>query len=231
MSWADGPLRAISIETTGGDDETTRIVAIAVVFIGDKVPNDNLNLLIDPGVPIPAEATSRHGISTERVRAEGMAPADALQTIKNRLDGCWGSGHPLIGFDITSTLTVLDREMRRHLDTGLAVTGPVIDPHVIDVALERRDGTPSLAETCQHYEVRHGRHHDPVEDAFAAARLAWKLARQHPGEVGHKSLMELHRQQIDWAAKHKDHTWPFQPNSTINPRWSPDVTVSAKSWG
>jgi DNA polymerase-3 subunit epsilon len=223
MTWEKYPLRAISIETTGGDEETARIVAIGLVFIGDTVPLDNVSLLIDPGVPIPAEATARHGITTEQARAEGTAPAEALQTIRNRIEGAWSDGHPLIGFDIIRTLTLLDREMRRHLRTGLAVTGPVIDPHVIDLALNRRDGPRSLAETCRYYQVRQGRAHDPVEDALAAARLAWKLARRHPDEVRRKRLPELHRQQINWAQRHADHSWPLRPNSTVDPRWNPAV--------
>jgi DNA polymerase III subunit epsilon len=223
MTWEDCPLRAIGVETTGGDEETARIVAIALVFVGDPEPRDNVSLLIDPGVPIPAEATARHGITTERVRSEGTAPAEALQTIQNRIDGLWGRDHPLIGFDIIRTLTLLDREMRRHLGSGLAVTGPVIDPHVIDLALDRRNGPRSLAETCAYYRVRHGRLHDPVEGALAAARLAWKLARRYPDEVRRKRLPELHRQQIDWAHRHADHSWPLRPNSTVDPRWDPAV--------
>jgi DNA polymerase-3 subunit epsilon len=223
MTWEACPLRAISIETTGGDEETARIVAIALVFIGDPVPIDNVSLLIDPGVPIPAEATARHGITTEQVRAEGTAPAEALETIRHQIERSWGDDHPLIGFDIIRTLTVLDREMRRHLGTGLAVTGPVIDPHVIDLAVNRRDGPRSLAETCTYYQVRHGRWHDPVEDALAAARLGWKLARLHPDEVRRKRLPELHRQQIDWAHQHADRSWPLRPNSTVDPQWNPAV--------
>lgn len=233
MSWADGPLRAISIETTGGDDETARIVAAALVFIGDTVPLDNVNLLIDPGVPVPAEAAIRHGITTERARAEGIPPSEALQIIANRIRGAWGCGNPLIGFGIVSTLTVLDREMRRHLGRGMAVEGPVIDPHIIDSATDHRDGQRSLHETCQYYNVRYGRPHDPEEDALAAARLAWKLARRHPAKIGRKPLPDLHRQQIEWAGQQAarraktgddgqfaDGIWPLRPSSSVDPRWN-----------
>lgn len=78
--------------------------------------------------------------------------------------------------------------MRRHLHAGLAVTGPVVDPHIIDLAMDRRDGPRSLAETCEYYRVRHDRSHGPVEDALAAARLARKLTRGHPDEVRSKTF-------------------------------------------
>ncbi|WP_326943207.1 hypothetical protein OG439_24465 [Amycolatopsis sp. NBC_01307] len=38
MTWEDCPLRAISVETTGDDEETARIVAIALVSIDGMVP-------------------------------------------------------------------------------------------------------------------------------------------------------------------------------------------------
>jgi len=223
VSWADGRLCAISVETTGGDDERARLVAIAMVFIGDNPPIDDVRLLINPGIAIPVEATSRHHITTEWVKAEGIAPAEALQTIRNRLQGCWGSGDPLIGFDIMSTLTVLDREMRRHLGVGLAVTGPVVDPHLIDRVLDRAGRTRSLPESCRHYEVRHDSPHDAVANAYAAARLAWRLARRHPKKIGNKPLMKLHQQQLDWAPRNGRPGWPLRPNSTVDPRWTNDV--------
>ncbi|WP_326943208.1 hypothetical protein OG439_24470 [Amycolatopsis sp. NBC_01307] len=39
------------------------------------------------------------------MRAEGAAPAEALQTIRNRIEGAWGSSYALVGFDIVRTLT------------------------------------------------------------------------------------------------------------------------------
>lgn len=156
---------AIGIETTGGDVETTRIVALALLFLGDKTPVPN-------AIHVFAE--------TE--------PGEVLQEVANRLPASWGLGRPLIGFGIHRTLTVLDREMRRYLGHGFAVTGPVIDPHVIDLALDRREGERSLAQTCERYSVRHGSLDDPEQQALAAARLAgwlaWKMARGYRKQVG-----------------------------------------------
>ena len=80
VSWADGSLCGIDIEITGGDPETARIIAIAMVFVGDEAPIDNVSLLVDPGVTIPAEEAALHGLTTERLRAEGLVPAEALQS-------------------------------------------------------------------------------------------------------------------------------------------------------
>ncbi|MFH8791655.1 hypothetical protein [Streptomyces sp. NPDC017941] len=105
----------------------------------------------------------------------------------------------MIGFDLARALTVLDRDMRRHLGKGLAVTGPLIDPHVIDRALGRRAGPRTLEETCARYRVRHQAGRGPGEDALSAARLAWRPAWVHPAAVGRLTPAERHRQQVDWA--------------------------------
>ncbi|MFI1016099.1 hypothetical protein [Streptomyces sp. NPDC020965] len=201
-SWADGPLCAIAVATTGGGVETARIIALSVKFLVSPNPDTDIDIdiLIDPGIPVPADAAARHGITTARVQAEGIPAAQALRDIANRLAGTLGSGQrPVIGFDLAPALTTLDREMRRHLGEGLAVTGPLIDPHVIDRALDRRAGPRTLEATCQHYRVRHEAGCGPGEDALAAARLAWRLAKLHPTTVGRPTPLELHGKQIDWA--------------------------------
>jgi DNA polymerase-3 subunit epsilon len=237
MGWVDEPLCGISIETTGGDDETARIVAAGMVFVGDKTPRDPVSLLIDPGVPVPAAAAARHGITTERVQAQGIAAADGLRRFAAELERWWLRSRPVIGYGLLSTLTVLDREMRRHLGRGLAVSGPVVDPQVIDRAMDRRSRPRSLAEDCRYYGVRYDRPHEPVPDALAAARLAWKLARRYPGKVGSRPLLRLYQDQQDWGWRQAardaglPHTgrqsarnpWPLRPCSWINPQWDQRV--------
>lgn len=227
MSWADRRLCGFDVETTGEGQESARIVAVALVFVGGGQPTDTVDLLVDPGVEIPAEATAVHGITTERVRAEGLQPAEAMQMVANRLGGAWRSGVPVVGFNVVYDLTVLDRELRRHLGAGLAVSGAVVDPHVIDRALDRRKGKRTLEKTCRYYNVRHDGAHDATQDALAAARLAWRLAKRYPAEVGGRTLAELHRQEMDWAQqwairlneywrsqkqdKSIDGVWPLRP--------------------
>lgn len=227
MSWADRRLCGFDIETTGGDRETARIIAATVVLVGGGQTTDAVHLLVDPGMEIPAQATAVHGITTERVQAEGLKPIDATEMVTNRLRDAWGSGIPVIGFNIVYDLTVLDRELRRHLGVGLTVSGPVVDPHVIDRALDRRKGKRTLEETCRYYKIQHDGAHDATHDAIAAARLAWRLAKRYPAEVGGRTLAELYKQEVDWARQWAtglneywrsqgrnqsiDGSWPLQP--------------------
>jgi DNA polymerase III subunit epsilon len=191
------------VETTGPDPDSARIVTATVVLVGGGCPTETLCLLADPGVEIPAAATAVHGITTGRARAEGRKPAEVAQTVAGALAEAWSTG-PVIGFNIVYDLTVLDRELRRHAGSRLEVSGPVVDPHVIDRALDRRKGKRTLEETCRHYAIRHDGAHDATQDALAAARLAWRLARRHPAEVGDVPLADLHGRQVDWSRQWAD---------------------------
>lgn len=180
LSWADRRLCGFDIETTGEGGEVARVITVTLVFVGGGQQAETVCLLADPGVEIPDGTTAVHGITTERARAEGLKPGKVMETVASRLAEAWSTG-PVIGFNIVYDLTVLDRELRRHAGSSLDVSGPVIDPHVIDRALDRRKGRRTLEETCRYYDIRHDAAHDATQDALAAARLAWRLAKMPPG--------------------------------------------------
>jgi DNA polymerase III subunit epsilon len=227
VGWADGRLCGFDVETTGEEPDLARIVTATVVLVGANRPNHEFRLLIDPGVPIPAASTAFHGITTEQAHAEGRAPAEALSEIVRLLRTSWERGMPVVAFNGSYDFTVLDRELVRHLGGGFAASGPVVDPHIIDRALDRRRGKRTLEETCRHYQVRLDSAHDATEDALAATRLAWRLARVYPAEVGERSLSDLHDTQVVWSQqwadslnqywrsqgkdKEMDGAWPVRP--------------------
>lgn len=200
MTWADGPLLAFDLETTGPDPETARIVQAALCYIvpGKKVIERVL--LADPGVEIPAEATAVHGISTEQARAEGKPLYEVVEEVATVIEVSWGEEHPLIAYNAVYDLTVLDREITRMGLTPLAI-GPVVDPFVIDKKHDQyRKGSRKLIDTCAHYGITLSEEdaHGAAADAMAAARLAWKLSRVYP-VVGDLDLGQLHQLQIAWA--------------------------------
>ena len=61
------PLIFFDLETTGVRVETDRIVQIAAIKLHPSGHQEELNKLVNPTVPIPAEATAIHGISDEHV--------------------------------------------------------------------------------------------------------------------------------------------------------------------
>jgi DNA polymerase-3 subunit epsilon len=174
--------------------------------VGDGSPSVFHAWLLDPGVPIPAGASAVHGITTERARAEGRPPREAVEEIVATLAAQLVDGVPVVAFNARFDLTCLDREARRLgieplLDRVGGEAGMlVVDPFVLDKQLDRfRKGKRTLGAVCAHYNVPLDEAHASHADALAAARVAWRLGQAF-AEL-HVELAELHRQQIAWAAE------------------------------
>jgi len=158
MRWHGGPMVGFDTETTGVDVGSDRIVTAAVVH-RDANGTRVRTWLIDPGVPIPEQATAVHGITTERARADGCAPRVALEEVTAELVAAWRAGIPVVAFNAGYDLSLLDAELTRN---GLPTVekrlgrpaGPVIDPLVLDRALDRyRRGKRRLGDLCALYGV------------------------------------------------------------------------------
>lgn len=198
-SWADGHLVAFDLETTGTDTDTDRVVTATVVRIVPGQQPRVHNWLADPGVEIPAESTEVHGITTEHARTQGRAAPDVVAEIAETLAGIWRSTAPLCAFNASFDLSVLDSELRRHHQRELTVSGPVVDPLCIDRKMDRyRKGKRTLEAMCEHHRVRLDGAHTSAGDALGAARLAWRLAKTYPEDVGTVALESLHEQQMGW---------------------------------
>lgn len=205
MEWHLGRLAAFDIETTGVNCHSDRIVTAAISLVGDQRPSEEHTWLVDPGVEIPQDATAVHGITTERARAEGVAPAVAVEQITTILAGQIALGVPIIAFNARFDLTILNCEARRHGVTPLVdqVGGLeqliVVDPFVIDKQFDRfRKGKRTLGALCEHYQVGLDEAHAAHADALAAARLVWRM-RQTIAELAAIELKSLHSKQVAWS--------------------------------
>ncbi len=206
--WHGGPMVAFDLETTGTDIESDRIVTAAVVTLGpDGQVAGERTWLVDPGVPIPEQASAIHGISTDHARSRGMAAPEAIEEITRTLVEALSSGTPLVVMNARYDLTLLDRECRRH---GILPLGerwpvnsapPVIDPLVLDKHADRyRKGRRTLQALCEHYGVTLEAAHDAGADALAAARAARRMGAVHAA-IGTVALPDLHELQIRAAAE------------------------------
>lgn len=203
--WANTTLIAIDAESTGPNPLGAAIVSWARWTIhlgtGDKQVR---TWLIDPGHPIPAEATAIHGITTDHARAHGQPPATALAEIARDLLHHVGRGGVAVGFNARFDLTLLRAECARHelegLVEALATPEPVADPYVLDHHLNpARDGSRSLVATAAHYGITLAEPHRADADALAAAWLLHRQLTDHP-KLAQLTPAELHRRQKTWFA-------------------------------
>lgn len=156
--WIDGPVLGFDTETTGVDVLSDRVVTAAIVR-REGSEQAVSTWLLDPGVEIPTEAAAIHGISTEHARMHGRPAAPALDEIARTLAAALLRDEPVVAFNASFDLTLLDAELRRYALPTLAerigrAVRVVVDPLVLDRHLDRyRRGKRKLGDLCGHYGV------------------------------------------------------------------------------
>lgn len=225
MSWLHSPILAMDTETTSANPEEARLLTVAILRSGGHGEWEPIeNSLVNPGVPIPPDATRIHGITDEDA-AKGASPTEVLESVHEILSQAYVREIPVVGHNLTYDFTVLDREMRRHLGHGVTV------PLVLDtLVLFRRFDHATGSRTLEQLAYRNGitfPAHNAAADALASLRLLHILA-------GENDLLpivhpyDLHAKQAAWyeaqtlAAHHRrlgrgrvepapDTSWPLIP--------------------
>jgi DNA polymerase-3 subunit epsilon len=200
QSWFS-TLGVFDLETTGVDIETARIVSAHVgVLNADGELIERHDWLANPGIEIPAGASAIHGISTERARAEGQPAAVVVAEIVHTLRELLARGIPVTIYNAAYDLSLLNREALRYGIEPLQEPAPIIDPLVLDKAVDKyRKGKRTLEAAALYYGVALTEAHDAAADAIAAGRVAQAMARKHVAALDIE-LALLHSQQINWCA-------------------------------
>ena len=81
------PLAVIDLETTGTDTKLDRIVEVSVLKLSPGGETDHRTRRVNPGVPIPPEATAVHGITDDDV-ADCPTFRAVAPGLAKYLDGC-----------------------------------------------------------------------------------------------------------------------------------------------
>ena len=149
------PLAVLDLEKTGTDPKTARVVEVSVLRLAPGAEPVHRTRRVNPGVPIPAEASDVHGIFDADVAAEPSFPRLAPGLLAF-LEGCDLCGFNLKKFD----LRVLHVEFQRAGLTFPLDGRAVLDPMEIFHAKEKRD----LAAAVRFYL---GREHDGAHAARA----------------------------------------------------------------
>ncbi|MBW6459026.1 MAG: 3'-5' exonuclease [Bacteroidales bacterium] len=117
------PLAIFDLETTGTNVATDRIVEISVIKLMPDGSKEALNQRINPGMPIPNEATLIHGITDLDVK-ESPSFNDFAPKLNDFLENADLSGYNAIKFDIP---LLVEEFLRAGIDFSL------MDRHVVDV--------------------------------------------------------------------------------------------------
>ncbi|UJP39732.1 DNA polymerase III subunit epsilon [Cellulomonas palmilytica] len=204
-TWNHVPLLGFDTETTGVDVRNDRVVSAALVR-RDHAGTHVRTWLIDPGVEIPDAAGAVHGLTTEHVRAHGVAPGPALDQVADEIVAALRDGSALVAYNADFDLAVLDAELVRHgLPTLPDRLGgpvrPVLDPMVLDrMADPAREGGRRLVDLCEHHDVTTGLLHTADADALATLDVLERVLAASPALLA-ATPEDLHdRQRVAVAA-------------------------------
>lgn len=168
----DRPLAVIDLETTGTDVETARIVQIGYLILVDGgFAEHRETLLINPGIPIPAEASAIHGI-TDAMVAQAPTFDELAGAILEDLAECDLAGFNIEKFD----LPLLKAEFLRAGYVGFGADRRVVDAMRICHQREKRD----LGWASRFYLGRdHSDGHDALADAAVTAEILVEQVRRY----------------------------------------------------
>jgi DNA polymerase-3 subunit epsilon len=149
------PLCGLDLETTDKDPQQARIVQVAFVMrYPDDTPPLRWSTLVNPGVPIPAEAIEVHGIADSQV--QGCRPFAAIaENLASGLVDC-----DFAGFNVKYDLRVLEAEMGRAGVEWTYQGARILDGHRLWQLLSPR----TLSDACRHWL---GREPSDAHDAVA----------------------------------------------------------------
>lgn len=157
------PLAVLDLETTGAVLQLDRVVEIAILKIYPDGRRATLHERLNPGCPIPPEATAIHGIDNADVR-DCPTFKNVAAKIARFLKSCDLAGYNLIRFD----LPLLQAEFSR-AEFDFSFKGcRIVDACHIFIKKEPRDLTAALKLFCN--EDR-SQAHSALHDVYSC----WKV--------------------------------------------------------
>ncbi|MFI2206776.1 3'-5' exonuclease [Streptomyces sp. NPDC020192] len=130
--WFPGPsVLVLDTETTGTYTDRDRVVELAWL-LADHAPRKWRSHLINPGVPMPADAYTVNGIDDSLLHAEGGSPAQTLDHALEAIAEHLREGAVLVVANAEFDLELLDAECRRHSLRPLAARVGVEHLEAID---------------------------------------------------------------------------------------------------
>lgn len=168
--WAELPIALVDVETTGKDASADRVVEVGVVIARGGEIVDRKNWLVNPGRPIPKEASEVHKITDEDVKDAPPFERIAAE-VAAALAGCIPAAYNA-AFDRAFIASELGR-------AGMSLRKDVewLDPLVWARELQQGERSRALGEVAARLGIALENAHRASDDAEAALRVLLALGR------------------------------------------------------
>jgi DNA polymerase-3 subunit epsilon len=175
--WSDLPIALIDVETTGTDASVDRVVEVGIAIARGGQVVERKNWLVDPGRPIPKEASEVHNITDEVVRGAPRFEVVA-RGIVALLTGCVPGAYNA-AFDRAFLVNELARAglAQDEIPPPLRKGVEWIDPLVWARELQQGEKSRALGEVASRLGIAHENAHRASADAEAALLVMLALGR------------------------------------------------------
>lgn len=172
VDWYSARIAAVDVETTGKGDED-RIVELGIVIAeaGQVVSRESWR--VNPGIPIPVEASAIHGIYDADV-----ADAPRIEDI--------GFQERIVGCQLLAYNAPFDERF-------LALGQAYIDPLIWVREIQRYKKGKKLTDACQRLGIQLDNAHAASADAEAAYLVMCELRHDHRVPKGLRVLLATQR--------------------------------------
>ncbi len=190
------PLLFFDLETTGVDISKDRIIQIGIVKVHPNGKRETFEYLVNPTIPIPAEATAVHGISDEAVKNMPTFYEISLKLMEIFKD-CDIAGFNSNRFDVPFLFEELSRA---------GITWDYTAHKFVDVyTMYARTNERTLQEAYAKYVGGEFNAHDAIADVNATIDVFYALLREHeelPITVSELDLYSLYdKKRADLSGK------------------------------
>ena len=170
------------LETTGLDVSKERIVQLAVVKINIDGSKEEKNVIVNPTIPIPKEASDVHGITDEMVK-DAPEFKQVAKSFYEYIEGCDLFGYNITGFDIP---LLVEELIRAGIDYNFD------NIKIVDVMSIYKKLHPRTLSACYNYytgNILEGSH-DALNDTKATVDCFMEMIEQE-AELMDKSIDDL----------------------------------------
>lgn len=163
---------ALDVETTGLNPEQDRIVQFCLVQLNPKLEvQQSIKATVNPGIPIPPEATAIHGIRDLDVHGLPF-----FSKYASWIQGLLQPEEVVIGYNGNFDLDFLHYELVRAGEAGIPITQPLVDP----CRIFRENYPHTLQNAVYHYLAeRFSDNHEAERDTMATVRVLEAQLKAH----------------------------------------------------
>jgi DNA polymerase-3 subunit epsilon len=198
--WADLPIALVDVETTGKDASADRVVEVGIVIARGGEIVERRNWLVNPGVPIPQEASDVHKITDADVKDAppfAAVAAEVAEALAGVIPGAYNAA-----FDkafLTNELARAGVSLRKDVEW--------LDPLVWARELQQGERSRALGEVAARLGITLENAHRASDDAEAALRVLLALARDVRVPRAYGALIQEQRRLAFAQADARRLTW------------------------